>query len=1039
MLRKALLVGVSALATVSFSASAFAQDTDAQDSPDPTETVAADDEAIVITGVRASLERAMDIKRESTGVVDAISAEDIGKFPDTNLAESLQRIPGVSISRVNGEGSEVTVRGFGAQFNLVTLNGRQMPTANVAVVGGDQSVDFNRATGRSFDFGNLASEGVSRLEVYKTGRAAIPSGGIGATINVVTQRPLDGPADGLRGSIGAKAAHDVAAEGFKVTPELSGLVSWSDVNDTIGVSLFGSYQKRESAAASATVNGWNITGVYTGTAANDPFAVPNGSFINDQTQVNNLPAEDILIGVPNDMRYHWSETERERINGQATVQFRPMESLTLTADAFYAQNKTSEQRMDQTHWFNRPFQQVTIDDHPEVATTIFVHNDFAGGGRDVGFEQQYRATKDTIKSFGANAQWQITDAMTLNIDGHTSVSKSSPDSDNGATSTLFSMGAPVLTSHNVDYSGRFPVSTYTMDDSQRGNNNGVLDVGDLGTQIARTNEDNQKHRVKQLRADLGWEFGDGGRFDIGGTYVESRMTSRRIQRTQTLGNWSIENPGDVAANAAGLVETFCLACKFDKFEPGMAPIAFWANAVDLWAAVGPAYDGIPGRELAVNNDQFDQVDEEIWGGYAQLTLKGDLMGVPAGLVAGVRYERTNVKSASEIAVPQSIVWLSNNDFNITVSDERLPVTQSSNYERVLPAIDFQLEPMEDLVTRMSYSHTIARPDYGDLFVSDDPDTPGRPTALGGSAGGTAGNVNLVPLLSKNIDLSIEYYFAPSSYVSVGFFHKKVKNFIGTGVVERELFGLRDPSSGAPGSRSGIALDRLQALGAEVNETNLFAMTALYIQTGDIDAAADQFMANYDPVSGQIDTTFSGNLEIAVDVVPDGNDPLFMFDVSQPLNTEDANIHGFEIQGQYFFGQTGFGVQAGYTRVLGDVSVDIASDPSVDQFALLGLSDSFNVTGIYENYGFSARVTYNWRDKYLAEVNRGGNDRNPVFVEPFGTLDLNLSYDLTENIALSLEALNVLSEPIRTHGRTKNQVWFVQELKPRILAGVRFRF
>ena len=113
----------------------------------------------------------MNIKREAIGVVDAISAEDIGKFPDTNLAESLQRISGVSIDRVAGEGSRVTARGFGPGFNLVTLNGRQMPTADVVVVGSRWDGEYGTFTSRSFDFSNLASEGVTGLEVYKTGRA----------------------------------------------------------------------------------------------------------------------------------------------------------------------------------------------------------------------------------------------------------------------------------------------------------------------------------------------------------------------------------------------------------------------------------------------------------------------------------------------------------------------------------------------------------------------------------------------------------------------------------------------------------------------------------------------------------------------------------------------------------------------------------------------------------------------------------------------------------------------------------------------------
>ena len=157
----ALLCGVSAVSLMS-AMPATAQESDEE----------LTQEVVVVQGVRASLERAMDIKRSANGVLDAISAEDIGKFPDTNLAESLQRITGVSIDRVNGEGSQITVRGFGPDFNLVTLNGRTMPTAEANVVG--SRGNYNGGGGRAFDFSNLASEGVSSLEVYKTGQAVLP-------------------------------------------------------------------------------------------------------------------------------------------------------------------------------------------------------------------------------------------------------------------------------------------------------------------------------------------------------------------------------------------------------------------------------------------------------------------------------------------------------------------------------------------------------------------------------------------------------------------------------------------------------------------------------------------------------------------------------------------------------------------------------------------------------------------------------------------------------------------------------------------------
>ena len=151
-------------------------------------------QSVVVTGLRQSLLSSMNLKRNSDGIVDGIVAEDIGKFPDTNLAESLQRISGVSIDRSIGEGSKITVRGVGPDFNLVLLNGRQMPTSNLG--------DLN---GRAFDFANLASEAISQLQVYKTGRADSPTGGIGATINVMTARPLDNP--GMRASIDASSCH----------------------------------------------------------------------------------------------------------------------------------------------------------------------------------------------------------------------------------------------------------------------------------------------------------------------------------------------------------------------------------------------------------------------------------------------------------------------------------------------------------------------------------------------------------------------------------------------------------------------------------------------------------------------------------------------------------------------------------------------------------------------------------------------------------------------------------------------------------------
>lgn len=1011
------LGGVSVLAMAMTSGNAFAQDAATEEAGDE----------IVVTGVRASLERAMDIKRESNGVVDAVSAEDIGKFPDTNLAESLQRIPGVSIDRRNGEGSKVTVRGFGPSFNLVTLNGRQLAISDVNAVGGDQNVDFSRATSRSFDFSNLSPESVSRLEVYKTGRAAVPSGGIGAAINVVTMRPLDGNTDGWRGSVGVKGLYDLSVDGFDVQPEASGMLSWSNPEDTVGISLFGAYQKRKSAAASATSNAWNVV----------PFSNRASVGIDATTIIENAPTNAAqYIAIPNDSRYHYSENDRERINAMATVQFKPSDTVTITADALYARNRISEARTDQTNWFNRPFDRVVFDNDPVVATAIRLEEGSRYGVKDIGFEQQYRATETQLRSFGLNTEWEITDNMTLKLDGNHSESKSNPNSANGASSILVGFGAPVVDGHSVDWSGPIPSQSWVLNDATRGNNNRTLDIGDLGTQVQRTNASRQKHRLNQLRADLGWEFDNGGRFDLGGTYIDSKMTSARTQTQQTLGDWGITRVGDVQSIAGDLVQQFCMGCQFSRYSPTSADVAFRGNAVDLYNAFAPVYTA-RGNPINVTGDDFDQVEEKIWAGYAQLGWKGDLMNVPAGITAGARYEVTNVKSTSLIVTPDRIEWDSDNDFTRVLGTNVTPLTRNGRYENLLPYLDFQIEPAEDLIARVSYSRTLARADYGNLFASQSANGPDRPTALGGIARGNAGNPNLKPLISDNFDVSLEWYFGRSSFISAGFFAKKVKNFVGTGQVEQNLFGLRDPSSGAAGSRSGLALAELQRLGVTVSDVSLFTLTALLIENGGSMAAASaQLQAN--TVGGNIDQAFVDAVLGRTDVIANASDPLFNFFVTTPINNRQGNIHGFEIQGQHFFGDSGFGVSASFTKVNGDVNVDVGADPSTNVFALLGLSDTLNFTGIYENHGLSARVSYNWRGKYLAEVNRGGS-RNPVFFAPFGTVDLNVSYDINDHFAISAEAINLLSEPIRSYGRSERQLFFAQELKPRVLLGLRYKF
>ncbi|MET3826619.1 TonB-dependent receptor [Sphingomonas sp. PvP055] len=1014
---------------------------------------------IVVTGVRASLERSIAIKRDSFGVVDAISAEDIGKFANTNLAESLQRITGVSIDRRNGEGSTVTVRGFGAQYNLVTLNGRQLATSNIVAVGGDQGGDGAGGFGRSFDFSNLASEGVKTLEVYKTGRAAIPSGGIGAAVNVVSRRPLDSRDTGLLGSLGVKGAYDNSSSdcfdcGARVTPEVSGTASWSDPNQRFGVSLFGSYQKRNFSFSSVAPDNWNIRSL-------TDFLNPGNGFVNGQTVINNRPTNgNVLVSVPNDSRYHFSEASRERINGSGVLQFRPTDTLTLTADGLYAQLRQSERRSTQSNWFNRPFGVVTFDDASNgIATTSFL-SETINGVKDEAFEQAYRAQKNKLYDFGGNIEWKPTERFTLAIDGHIGRADSSPDNPNGQTSTTVAFNAPVVAAHSLTLGkDGFPQQTIAINDGStsttptgqafiKGNGNGVIDLGDLSSAVQRQFASNQTQRVKELRADAGWVLNDQLRVDAGVDYRTTDTRQTQYNTRQVLGDWGNSLPPDVARLAPGQVFQFCNVCKFEHNDgkpDANTLVAFRTqDATKLYNTLYDYYLGVTndGVNHANNIDANDdnRVRENVWSGYVQGAWNGKLFDHNAQLVAGVRYENTKVRAVSLQPVPTAIVWTADNDFFVANTSDRQTLSSRGGYSNWLPSVDAKFEVIRNLFARASYSKTISRAGYGDLFASTNVGSPGRPTAIGGIATGTAHNTDLDPLSSDNIDISFEWYPRKDVFLSAGFFNKQVHNFIGQTVVNRNLFGLRDPTSGTAGTRSGTARQQLAGtFNADITDVNLFTYTALLQQNaGNVATTNAQFAANYNTQSRALNQGFVDQVLGQYDVTANGQDPLFNFAVNTPINNQDAHIYGFELAGQYFLGNTGFGVAASYTLVRGNIGIDVAADPSVNTFALVGLSDTANATLIYDKRGISARLSYNWRDKFLSGINRGG-DRNPVFTAPYGQLDLSVNFDLTPRLALGFEAINLTEEGVRSYGRDESNIWYLAEGSARYLVGARYRF
>ncbi|MFD1218278.1 TonB-dependent receptor [Microbulbifer celer] len=988
-------------------------------------------EEVVVTGIRASMDRAMDIKRDASGVVDAISAEDIGKFPSSNLAESLQRIPGVAIDRQNGEGSKITVRGFGPGYNLVTLNGRTLPTATVGIMG--QRDNYTGAQGRSFGFENLTAEGISGLEVYKTGNALVPSGGLGATVNINTLRPLESDNSA---SMSFKTNHDtsVGSDGDSVTPELSGLFNWSNEDSTFGIGVFGSYSERDSGAVMGQANDWVVSR-------------QSGDFLSDTSKVRadgdpsnyqNVPVDGELFAIPQDSRYDYSELTRERFNGQLVAQYTPTDSLRFTADYTFASNEQAEMRFEQTNWFATPFDQLIFDGSGPVNNALFMqeNND---GTKDIGFEQTNRATKESLDSFGLNMEWDLAENQTLRVDGHSSTGEARPNNPLGHTSTFVDFAAPVILQHSLDWRSGFPVQDYTIDDSAKGNGNGVLDVGDLATQVQRSSTQQQDMDVKELdvRYTFDWE---SSQLDLGVNYRDTEVFVATASTQQDIGTWGMAELRNVEELAPGLVEAYCLECQFGDYSSGRGDVSFRADAAALFPIFQEHFlnheDPALRTDVTVSGSQ-NTVQEDIMAYYANYKFETELFDIPVQLNAGLRYEETEVESFSLQTVPTGVSWTADNDFVINYGSEEQNVEGLGKYHHLLPNLDLKFDLTENLVGRVSYSETIGRVPYSNLFSSTTVQAPNNPTALGGQTGGNLEDPSLLPLESKNFDISAEWYFADSSYVSVGYFDKTVDNFLGTGVFKRSLFDLRDPSSGAAGTRSGDALAVIDELGIDQSPANLFTMVALIdANNGNVAAAQSEFESKLE--GGQLPQSYVDQILGAYDVNTDSSDPLMEFEVTQPINEREGNIDGWEFAAQHFFGDTGFGLAGSYTMVNGDVEADPAQDPSENQFALTGLGDTFNVTAIYENFGWSARLAYNWRDEFLNATNQGGS-RSPQFTDEYGQYDLSVSYDINDNLQVQFEGINLTGEDQLQYRREKKMVIWAYELEPRYALGVRYKW
>ena len=949
-------------------------------------------EEVVVKGIRGSLQRSMDIKRDASGVVDAISAEEMGKFPDANLAESLQRITGVSISRSRGEGSQVTVRGFGPEYNLVTLNGRQMPTHSP------------NAT-RSFDFGDLASEGVAGVQVYKTGRADIPTGGVGSTINISMPEPLKTDSTA---SISAKMVQDTSTRtGDDITPEFSGIYIGKFADDTVGIAITASNQNRNNGVNAASTGGWF-------TRTGDDASI----VVNDASQANRPQSASEFYSIPQSMAYNIAEFESERTNGQVVLQWAPTDDIIATVDYIHSNCTLERSYSDMSAWFSNAnaSSQTSLWNDGEQRSPLMYSETHDNADFAMGVHEQGR--KNENSSVGLNLEWQASDRLNIAFDYHDSSAETGANTPYG-TSSLVTMASFNKVGSTVYYDTELPILSQNLNSGADGADRPLYKNDMIITGSVFSNG-SSKMDIEQSKLSGVFELSESTSIDFGVqlTEVSNRFVGSNVQ----LDNWGgFTQPGELT----DILTRSSIAGQFDQVDGGNDPrlhTEYFTTSIEEIISVAEASYTARGAEYAAVGDcgtgycastdwtEDKRTTEETSSAYIQLNSALEYYDMPVNLQVGLRYEETDVTSAALAPTYDEVFWLGGNEFTMVAAvDENGDPIQAfddyvGDYSLLLPSIDMDIEVAENVIVRASYSQTATRPSFTDVqggitvggtsFKND-----------GGFANG--GNPGLIPIESDNYDVSVEWYYDEGSYLSVGYFEKSVANFIGSSVRKGEtLFNLNFPLEGALFNQavadSGIDPLKYSEVGAYI-------------------------LANY-PDNAAID----GDRIYGVD-----GDPLVTFQITSPANQENASVDGVEINLQHNFGETGFGMIANATFVNADVAYNNMQIDS--QFVLNGLSDSANLVAFYDKDGLQARLAYNWRDDFLNRVNRPASTRNPEYIAAVEQVDLNVSYELDSGVVLALDAINLTGEGLRKYGRNENAAFFVQELDPRYVLSARYSF
>jgi len=733
----------------------IAQPVSAQEAPAPNELPPEDLQEVVVTGIRASLDRSLAQKRDAGGIVDAISAEDLGKFPSRNVADALGNISGVVVSRTRGaEGQFIGIRGLGEDFALVTLNKRILATDNV---------------GRSFAFDVLPSEMISGAEVAKSVQASQTEGGIGGSVDLRSARPFDFDERQLLTSVEGEYGDLAKKSGLKLT----GVASTRFNDDRMGALLSLSYSRRD-----IRTDNLREYAIESHSEADSDIDFNGNGQVDDSDQQYIFPSfysVGTVLG------------KRERTGVSGAFQWQATDAVLFTVDGLFTRYDSPTKNYAQSNFLS-----PRLTDDPNDPTYALRWTDIQADANGVITNYHVQdlvaevltyeePRKVDTEQFGFNAKWQMTDQLSTDFDGYWS--RAQRDSAGqfrfvvagilGANGTFSTQqnGFPNLEIALQD--GR-PLSAATNDDYRAhyiGINGDKLDDTVYGVSLDNT------FKVEQgfwQSIQFGAQYTRRDKDEVADNNDATSCNFCGYPFTFASIDADVINPpavNNLLKDRSGNFPRTFATFNIDNYLSSLSRAENNPDVLD--PTTGEPYaEGFSQQIDAFNPVGSFKIGEKTSAAYVQSNFRGDRWRADAG----ARVVHTTVTSAGAANQIQSITKLPGNtaDYDIVRSDAT-PVSGGGSYTKLLPAANFFYDLRPDLRLRVAAAEVMARPSLDQLSTASDDQ---------GASSGTFvktffGNPNLKPTTAHQADTSLEWYFTPRSLLAAALFYKSVKDFVTT--------------------------------------------------------------------------------------------------------------------------------------------------------------------------------------------------------------------------------------------------------------------